>query len=159
MTEYDRVAVLNAIKRRLRRDSTLSSHYDRLQAHLLLDYGYPAHEVDKARDLGLINGELEVVHPFKLGVAPTKIPCDKCGRLFPMDELLQIQVSATPGSHGDEPITKGFCEPCFEAVVETLRDLGFMDHVHGGINFWEDATCPGTTRMEDCPEKPDEDYY
>jgi hypothetical protein len=76
--------------------------------------------------------------------------CDLTGSQTGWGILVSVRVVVAEGEEGFADITQLLCDDHFETVQEDLIRLGFQDHRHGGINYLEDETCPGSVHMDEC---------
>lgn len=70
--------------------------------------------------------------------------CSKCHITLIDSEdeyLCDVRVIVADGEEGHADITQWLCAPCLEQRLYSLRNLGFVDHRHGGINFLEAQDC------------------
>ncbi len=76
--------------------------------------------------------------------------CSICGK----DEddtdwqhLIDLRVIAADGEEGFADVTMLLCGAagCYWTIVGEIKNLGFVDHRHGGINYLEDPDCPTPT--------------
>lgn len=77
--------------------------------------------------------------------------CDSCGIDIEDEDdnyLTDFKVRCADGEEGFAEVTNFYCGHCLMEVITLMTSIGFVDHHHGGINFLEDAECPGYNNLE-----------
>lgn len=119
---------------------------DRL-AHLLceLDPATPEMRYHMLADRLVARG---VTVPIEPSPPRAVLHCSYCDRT---SHLTDVRVVIAEAEEGFADIMRLVCENHLDSMTKGLRNLGFRDHRHGGINFLEDPYCPGFNDMALCP--------
>lgn len=94
------------------------------------------------------------------GTWPNDPKCSRCGMAEEDTEwgkFFWVEVITEPGEEGFADIVQLLCERCWNVVIEVIKDLGFVGHHHGGIDFLEADCGPGAYHT--CPIPNEQGQY
>lgn len=80
--------------------------------------------------------------------------CRVCGAKVgdpDIDYLTDFEITVARQEEGHSNVRGYLCEEHMIVFADSMQLLNMTLHVHGGICFLEDTTCPGHANTEDCP--------
>jgi len=98
-----------------------------------------------------------VVTPPKKSDPPPDNTCATCGKNDTQNErdgygpLTDVVIVLAASEEGHSELKKFLCQEHLVAFTNHMQDLDLVVHVHGGICYLEDVSCPGYLSPAQCP--------